>query len=490
LSTHPSNAPSIFPFIIHSNEPFYILTNRPTCGHAVPTPISHPSLLSTSVSSSPSLIPSNYPSIELTVGPSDQLSSHPSLSPTHIPSIVPIITLTSHPSDALSPFPFILPSKEPFGVLTTKPTCGHAVPTPTDPSTEPTSYITVLPSITSSLDPVTFLSLPPTVGPPINPSSENPSLKPSLELTFRPSIAPALIPSSHLVSLPSLAPSEKPTTTKPCGLSELQRSNAIFSLLGTVSNPVLLRKLDTPHSKSIQWLIGDDNAYLCPDNTKIIQRYVLALIYFSTNGEEWFQCSSSPFVADRCGDEDPFQGQTRFLSSETECNWAGIRCNEENNLGGTIPHEIAELKELEYWGMERGKLVGQIPTTIISLTNLFFIDLDYNELTGTIPSELLSLTKLRQLDLNDNKLSGSVAIIEALNNLEFLQLHKNVFTGTISSRFSNLTNLRVLTIHANELTGRLPATVCNLRDINGGLLSSLHADCQPQFDCSCCTNFC
>lgn len=204
---------------------------------------------------------------------------------------------------------------------------------------------------------------------------------------------------------------------------------------------------------------------------------------------------------------------------------------EENNLEGTIPHEIAEFKELEYWGMERGKLTGQIPTTISSLTNLFFIDLDYNELTGkllllplsildsfrpihpvnqshymilleklklkfvyyhpgTIPSELLSLTKLRQLDLNDNKFSGSVGIVEALNNLEFLQLHKNFFTGTISSNFSNLNNLRVLTIHTNELTGSLPSTVCNLRDSNGGLLSTLQADCQPKFDCSCCTNFC
>jgi len=57
---------------------------------------------------------------------------------------------------------------------------------------------------------------------------------------------------------------------------------------------------------------------------------------------------------------------------------------EENNLQGTIPHEISELKELEFWGMERGKLTGQIPTSIASLTNLFFIDLDYNELTGKI----------------------------------------------------------------------------------------------------------
>jgi len=401
--------------------------------------------------------------------------------------------LSSHANLFLFHFTNSTPTHQPSNAPSLSMDPSHANTLKMYYSSAPTSYITVFSSIAPSPDTGALLSLPPTIGSSMNPSSEHPSIKPSQELTFRPSIVPP-------VSLPSLAPSGNPTNTGPCGLSELQRSDAIFSLLDTVSDPMLLRNPGSPHSQSIQWLIGNDDAYLCPDNSKIIQRYVLALVYFSTNGDKWLQCSSSSFAVDNCGDENPFQGQTRFLSGATECNWAGIRCNEslcvtqiefeENNLEGTIPHEIAEFKELEYWGMERGKLTGQIPTTISSLTNLFFIDLDYNELTGTIPSELLSLTKLRQLDLNDNKFSGSVGIVEALNNLEFLQLHKNFFTGTISSNFSNLNNLRVLTIHTNELTGSLPSTVCNLRDSNGGLLSTLQADCQPKFDCSCCTNFC
>eukprot|EP00957_Ditylum_brightwellii_P042749 3237039-Ditylum_brightwellii.AAC.1 len=47
---------------------------------------------------------------------------------------------------------------------------------------------------------------------------------------------------------------------------------------------------------AFQWIMEHDNSYFsCPqqENTKkIIQRYVLAVIYYSTGGPHWDQCNA------------------------------------------------------------------------------------------------------------------------------------------------------------------------------------------------------
>jgi hypothetical protein len=204
-----------------------------------------------------------------------------------------------------------------------------------------------------------------------------------------------------------------------------------------------------------------------------------------------------------CGFEDPFVGDSRFLSADNECSWAGIACDpdmcvteiefELNNLVGTIPTEIALLKELSVWGMERGGLQGKIPTEIGALTKLTFLDLDYNKLTGSLSSELLSLSSLTQLDINDNKMTGSIDGIGVFPNMSFLQLHNNSFTGTVPQAVGTYSNLGAFTLHESQIKGVMPESVCDLlrtRDL-GGVLDSLIADCgglNPEIQCDCCTD--
>lgn len=91
-----------------------------------------------------------------------------------------------------------------------------------------------------------------------------------------------------------------------------------------------------------------------------MQRWVLAVIYYSTNGDSWLKCSAGGEASDLCGAEDPFVGKSRFLAPVSECQWAGISCIdgcvteiefEENELVGTIPTEIGLLSDLAVWGM-------------------------------------------------------------------------------------------------------------------------------------------
>lgn len=55
--------------------------------------------------------------------------------------------------------------------------------------------------------------------------------------------------------------------------------------------------------------------------------------------------------------------------------------------------------------------------------------------------------------------------------------------------------MTTFTLHETGFVGAVPNEVCNLRDINGGLLSSLIADCgipigdvNPELICNCCTD--
>jgi hypothetical protein len=113
--------------------------------------------------------------------------------------------------------------------------------------------------------------------------------------------------------------------------------------LDGVGDPVLIRDLVTPQGLAANWLINQDYRKVCPDE-KVVQRWVMAVFYYATNGDEWLQCSVDG--SDECGSNLPFKSKQRFLSDFSECDWAGITCNtddcvteiefEENNLIGTM----------------------------------------------------------------------------------------------------------------------------------------------------------
>lgn len=129
---------------------------------------------------------------------------------------------------------------------------------------------------------------------------------------------------------PTLSPTLAPTL--PCGMTAEDRAEEILFTLVDISSPALLSDPTTPQGRAFRWLVDEDAFYVCPsDNTcDVVQRFVLAVVYYSTNGEAWFQCSSNRAASDDCGNDFPFdQGQSRFLAPVSECNWAGIRCSED-----------------------------------------------------------------------------------------------------------------------------------------------------------------
>ena len=112
---------------------------------------------------------------------------------------------------------------------------------------------------------------------------------------------------------------------------------------GGGSAEALLLDESTPQGKAFRWIADGDEATLCPDGTpggegrRLVQRYVAAVLYYSTGGEGWEECHASDAACGTAAGSDGGGGRFRpgsrpFLSEESECDWAGLTCNS----GGTI----------------------------------------------------------------------------------------------------------------------------------------------------------
>lgn len=142
-------------------------------------------------------------------------------------------------------------------------------------------------------------------------------------------------------------------------MSAALRELQILNLLDSAADPVLIRDITTPQGQATEWLLGEDPRKLCPDDgIKILQRWVLAVIYFSTGGDNWLQCSNSLGALDDCGVEEPFEAKQRFLSAFHECEWAGIECN-----------DLLCVTEIEF-----GKFLVAFLTSLLHAAHLLMLD--------------------------------------------------------------------------------------------------------------------
>lgn len=230
-----------------------------------------------------------------------------------------------------------------------------------------------------------------------------------------------------------MVPSSIPTFCG--GFTPDGRVAEIETILSEVSDPINLSDPTTPQGQALQFVTRDDPLIppYCPSDSRLIQRYILSLFYFSTNGDAWFD-------------------QSGFLSATEECEW--VTCDtrdraviiriDDNNLSGTIPTEILLLDRLFDLDLDGNKQIGgNIPENLGNLQLLTTLDLDDNNFVGTIPESVYSLSLLETLDLNDNDLSGTMSMsISNLSRLIILQLDANLLTGTIPTEIGDISTLR------------------------------------------------
>jgi Leucine-rich repeat (LRR) protein len=262
------------------------------------------------------------------------------------------------------------------------------------------------------------------------------------------------------------------------------------------SSTAALQDSSTPQYKALQWILfGEHSNPLNYDSPNLIQRYCLAVLYYASNGDHWVRCGQSPETSlntsiSTCLDEHG-KLSYRFLSSQDECSWFGIRCTngnvasivlQNNNLVGSFPSELCELQNLSYLVLSNNLLEGAVPnnlrklqnlrtvllnqnkfSTIFSdsisqLPNLNILSLGYNQFHGTLPKEMFSSKEclMSMLDLGHNMFSGTIPLeLFHCENMEKISLEGNQLTGTIPYEFGNLQKLELLILSSNALTGSI-----------------------------------
>ncbi|KAL6008272.1 hypothetical protein ACLOJK_033778 [Asimina triloba] len=90
-------------------------------------------------------------------------------------------------------------------------------------------------------------------------------------------------------------------------------------------------------------------------------------------------------------------------------------------------------------------------------TLMMGIDLSSNQLTGTIPPEIGELREMRSLNLSHNFLTGSIpSAFKNLENLESLDVSHNSLMGKISPELHQLHSLSTFSVAFNNLSGEIP----------------------------------
>ena len=87
-------------------------------------------------------------------------------------------------------------------------------------------------------------------------------------------------------------------------LSKATRNQNLTSTVLKLSEQTNIEGLGAPQQLALEWLGKPENTHLSPnkDKNQIIQRYVSATLFYSTNGDKWSNKGS-------------------FFSSKQECDW-------------------------------------------------------------------------------------------------------------------------------------------------------------------------
>jgi hypothetical protein len=393
--------------------------------------------------------------------------------PTGTPPVTPP---TAPPVVAPTEAPIVVPTDAPVVAPVVAPTEAPVVAPTVAPVVAPTDAPVVAPTEAPVVAPTDAPVVAPTEAPVVAPT-DAPVVAPTEAPVVAPTEAPVL-PPNRISFVPTEAPIESgtpgPVTPSPtptddnrnlqilakCGITALERSRDILSVLTLVSEPVNLITPGAPQFSARDWVDNQDEAIICASNfERIEQRYRAGLLYYAMGGNMWNNCRAEEDAefGDLCleGEGIDETEAVRFLDERNECEWFGLTCGDDydpesgnnddayfplqtidlsaNNLQGPLFEELFGFLELEGLFMDGNlKISGNIPEAVGQLTKLIDLDLDDNALTGTLPNALYGITSLRAIDLNDNNLEGELSdAIGSLQNLEVLQLEYNMFSGPL-----------------------------------------------------------
>jgi len=238
------------------------------------------------------------------------------------------------------------------------------------------------------------------------------------------------------------------------------------------SDASLIAKDGSPQHKALRWISDFDPFQVHPDSDAILQRYALAVLFFTSN------TNHDPDTDMRNGANSRWTQDEYWMSEKGICMWHGVDCPMRVHMG-TETTQYNENIDIVGLTLPQNKIVGTIPNEIGALESLTSLVLSKNELTGSIPSIITTFEMLEILDLSDNSLTGLIPeAVDNLLSLTKLKLSKNQFDGSIPKQIGNLLDLETLDLWGNKLGGTIPVDIvsCKKLKIIDVSYNSLHGN--------------
>lgn len=258
---------------------------------------------------------------------------------------------------------------------------------------------------------------------------------------------------------PTLSPIDNPTDNG----DPLTRED-VFHIIQKISSRESMLQNGSAQNMAGTWVAESYASDMT--QVRILQRYILATLYFALNGEAKWKSTDG------------------WLSQKHECDWFGISCSmdaglnpinvkegniisgldlNENGLTGGVPQEIGYFDELKSLSLSNNDISGKIPYTILRMNTLVQLHLNGNLMTGEIPKDIGMLENLESLDLSTNMLAGKIPNgIGNMEGLADLRLSNNQLTGEFPLEILDLTRLREMLLDNNQVDGEIPRLIGNL----------------------------
>lgn len=291
-----------------------------------------------------------------------------------------------------------------------------------------------------------------------------------------------------------------------------------------ISTSQSLSDTSSPQYAAIMWLTRDDELQMDVESDFLMQRYGLAVLWFSTTRSDYqwhiTQQELSSVDSDALDEEnnvkdvdeednvlhdnegqrsrilignydpDVWFRRNNWLSSADTCTWEGIACHthkeedgnqydpndnghvasielRRNNVQGLLPDELyLTLPSLKVLDLSDNGIAGTISPKISTWTNLEYLNLTSNNLGGSLPSSIGNLSSLHEMHLAENQLANSIPhTFGNLSRLKHLDLSGNSIRGTIPYELGNLDELNTLDLSWNKLDGPLPHEVSRMQTL-------------------------
>jgi len=283
---------------------------------------------------------------------------------------------------------------------------------------------------------------------------------------------------SPTTTTPTVSPSFAPTafpTSSPTHISQTEGAAALLRQLNATNLTITTVADDyegtSPPSKALAWLLLDPSLELMPDQEKL-QRFVLATLFYSTEGEQWE--NSDNWMGYR-SNECIWWMTEGFDACNSDNDLTGLSVT-NNQLNGTLPLEVSLLANtLSALDISRNGLTGTVPVDWGALTQLRHLNISHNQISasnatssnGSLvfwPPELSKLENLKEMDASFNNISAPFpALLLAQKGLHELNLQSNRFWGTIPKEITR--GLTHLDISSNALEGPLPTEMGRLTNL-------------------------